>query len=170
MKDQGEVRMFNLFPDGIEDLYGGMIEAFARKMPALRDEFAMRTETGEFLLIDSDPLAPVPEGATEENICLDIHNNIQLARRLCLWAIDQKLQSTGEQLVPGSFAEFCHRELSEYVQSRAEAEDSFYKHLAINAQSRTFGDANYVNTIGSKVVIKPLGEILQLSVKKEQPL
>ena len=40
----------------------------------------------------------------------------------------------------------------------------------INTQSRTFEDKNYVNTIGSKVVIKPVGEILELSVKKNKTL
>ena len=75
--------------------------------------------------------------------------------------------STGENFGPGSFAEFCHRELSAYVQSRAEVDDSFYKPRVINTQSCTFDHANYVNTIGSKVVIEPLGEILELSVKKK---
>ena len=40
----------------------------------------------------------------------------------------------------------------------------------INTQARTFEDANYVNTIGSKVIIKPVGEIMELSVKKEKTL
>ena len=35
---------------------------------------------------------------------------------------------------------------------------------------RTFEDPNYVNTIGSKVVIRPLAETLELSIKKDQLL
>ena len=53
---------------------------------------------------------------------------------------------------------------------RARLDDNFYKHLVINTQSRTFEDKNYVNTNGSKVVIKPVGEILELSVKKNKTL
>jgi len=77
------------------------------------------------------------------------------------------LASTGETFLPDSFAEFAYKELQDYVQSCSELEDSFYKHLVINTQSRTFEDPNYVNTIGSKVVIKPLAEALELSVKKD---
>ena len=170
MKEEGEVRMFQLFAEGIEDLYTGMIENFVRATPALRDEFAMRLESGEYYLVDPDPFAPAPTVPTSENICLDIHNNVQFSPKLCLWTIEQKLESTGEQFAPGQFAEFCFQELQEYVQNRAEIDDSFYKHLVINTQSRTFEDANYVNTIGSKVVITPVGEIMELSVKKERTL
>ena len=42
------------------------------------------------------------------------------------------------------FAEFAYKQLEDYV-----VDDSFYKHLVINTQSRTFEDPNYVNTIGS---------------------
>ena len=170
MKDQGEVRMFKLFAEGVEDMYTGMIENFVRNTPALWEEFVMRTESGEYYLVDPDPFAPTPTEPTSENICLDIHNNVQFSLKLCLWAIDQKLESTGEQFATGQFAEFCHRELSEYVKSRAEVDGSFHKHLVINTQSPTFEDANYVNTTGSKVVIKPVGEITELSVKKERTL
>ena len=48
MKDEGEVRMFQLFAEGIEDLYAGMIDKFVRATPALWDEFATRTGTGEY--------------------------------------------------------------------------------------------------------------------------
>ena len=60
--------------------------------------------------------------------------------------------------------------MKQYVNERAHLDDSFYKHLVINTQSRTFEDKNYVNTIGSKVSIKPVGEILELSVKKMKTL
>ena len=80
------------------------------------------------------------------------------------------MESTGEVFAPGQFAEFCYNELKQYVEKRAHLGDSFYKHLVINTQSRTFEDTNYVNTIGSKVVIKPVGEILELSVKKNKTL
>ena len=60
--------------------------------------------------------------------------------------------------------------MKQYVESRADLEDNFYKHLVINTQSRTFEDVNYVNTVGSKVVIKPVGENLELSVKKNKTL
>ena len=45
MKDEGEVRMFQLFAEGIQDLYTGMVENFVRATPALWDEFAMRRES-----------------------------------------------------------------------------------------------------------------------------
>ena len=35
VKDNGEVRMFQLFAEGIEDLYTGLIDKFVRKTPAL---------------------------------------------------------------------------------------------------------------------------------------
>lgn len=63
-------------------------------------------------------------------------------------------------MVHDSFAAFYHRELRVYVQNRAEVDDKFYKHLVIQTQSRTLGDANYINTIGSKAAIKPLGETM----------
>ena len=121
-------------------------------------------------IVDPDPSMPVPTEPTAENLCLDIHNNVKFSPRLCLWAIEQKLASTGEVFVPGQFAEYCFNELKQYVNERAHLDDSFYKHLVINTQSRTFEDKNYVNTIGSKVVIKPVGEILELSVKKNKTL
>ncbi len=46
----------------------------------------------------------------------------------------------------------------------------FYKPLVIDSQSRTFEDETYINTIGSKVVIKPVGEIMELFMKKEKTL
>ena len=170
VKDQGEVRMFDLFCEAVEDLYTGMIDEFVRKTPALWEEFVMRLPSGEMYLVDPDPSMPVPTVPTAENLCLDIHNNVQFSPRLCLWAIEQKLASTGEVFVPGQFAEYCFNELKQYVNERAHLDDSFYKHLVINTQSRTFEDKNYVNTIGSKVVIKPVGEILELSVKKMKTL
>ena len=170
MKDQGEVRMFDLFCEAIEDLYTGMIDKFVRNTPALWEEFVMRLPTGEYYLVDPDPNMPVPTEPTAENLCLDIHNNVKFSPRLCLWAIEQKLESTGEVFAPGQFAEYCYNELKQYVSERAHLDDSFYKHLVINTQSRTFEDKNYVNTIGSKVVIKPVGEILELSVKKNKTL
>ena len=170
VKDQGEVRMFDLFCEAVEDLYTGMIDEFVRKTPALWEEFVMRLPSGEMYLVDPDPSMPVPTEPTAENLCLDIHNNVKFSPRLCLWAIEQKLRSTGEVFVPGQFAEYCFNELKQYVNERAHLDDSFYKHLVINTQSRTFEDKNYVNTIGSKVVIKPVGEILELSVKKNKTL
>ena len=170
VKDKGEVRMFELFSEAIEDLYTGLIDKFVRNTPALWEEFVMKLPTGEYYLVDPDPSMPVPTEPTAENLCLDIHNNVKFSPRLCLWAIEQKLESTGEVFVPGQFAEYCYNELKQYVEERAHLDDSFYKHLVINTQSRTFEDNNYVNTIGSKVVIKPVGEILELSVKKNKTL
>ena len=170
VKGKGEVRMFQLFAEGIEDLYTGLIDRFVRNTPALWEEFLMKLPTGEFYLVDPDPSMPVPTVPTAENLCLDIHNNVKFSPRLCLWAIGQKLESTGEDFAPGQFAEFCYNELKQYVEKRADLDDSFYKNLVINTQSRTFEDTNYVNAIGSKVVIKSVGEIFELSVKKNQTL
>ena len=89
---------------------------------------------------------------------------------MCLWAIDQKLASTDKKFIANTFAEFVYKELSDRVHSRSENDDSFYKHVVINTQSRTFEDPNYVDTIGSKVVTKPLSEVLERSVKKDQLL
>ena len=162
--------MFGLFAEAIEDLYTGIVEDYVRRTPALWDEFAMRLPSGEFYLVDPDPYAGVPTEATSENICLDIYNNLKFSPRLCLWAVERKLADTYEKLVPGSFAEFAFNELKDYVESKAELQDNFYKHLVINTQTRTFEDPNYVNTIGSKVVIRPLAETLELSIKKNQQL
>ena len=52
------------------------------------------------------------------------------------------------------------------MKERSAIDDDYYKHLVINTQSRTFEDANYVNSIGSKVVIRPLSETLEFSAKK----
>ena len=131
-KDNGEVRMFQLFAEGIEDLDTGLIDRFVRSTPALWDEFVMRLPSGEYYLVDPDPNMPTPTEPTAENLCLDIHNNVKFSPSLCLWAIEQKLESTGETFAPGQFAEFCYNELKEYVEKRSELDDSFYKHLVIN--------------------------------------
>ena len=121
-------------------------------------------------MVDPDPSMPTPTEPTAENLCLDIHNKVKFSPRLCLLAIDQKLESTGEVFATGQFAEFCYNELKQYVEKRSDLDDSFCKHLVLNTQSRTFEDKNYVNTIGSTVVIKPVGEILELSVKENKTL
>ena len=121
-------------------------------------------------LVDPDPRAPQPTVPTEESICLDIHNNLKLFPSLCLWAVDQKLLQTHEILVRDTLAEFAYNELKEYVEGRSTLHNDFYKHLAINTQTRTFEDPNYVNTFGSKVVIRPLAETLELFVKKDKLL
>ena len=170
LKDQQESRMFRLFAEGIEDLYNGMIEAYVRETPALWEEFAMRLPSGDYYLVDPDPRAGTPTVPTSENICLDIHNNVKFTPRLCLWAIQKKLDETGEKFADDQFSAFCLQELKEYVESRRNLDDEFYKHLVINTQSRTFEDPNYVNTIGSKVTLKSVGEMMELSVKKEKTL
>ncbi len=170
LKDEGEVRMFQLFSEGIEDLYNGMIEKFVPDTPALWEEFAMRLPSGDYYLVDPYPSEEVPTVPTSENICLDIHNNVKFSPKLCLWAIQKKLEATGERFAKGQFAEFCLQELKEYIDSRSHLDDSLYRHLLIDIQSRTFQDSNYVNTIGSKVVIKPVGEMMELSVKKNKIL
>ena len=169
VKDKGEVRMFQLFSEGIEDLYTGLVDKFVRKTPALWEEFVMKLPSGEYYLVDPDPNMPTPTEPTAENLCLDIHNNVKFSPRLCLWAIDQKLESTGEVFATGQFAEFCYNELKQYAEKRADIDDSFYKHLVINTQSRTFEDTNYVNTIGSKVVIKPVGDLGTLFAEEPDP-
>ena len=134
VKDKGEVRMFQLFSERIEDLYTGLIDKFVRKTPALWDELVMKLPSGEYYLVDPDPNMPTPTEPTAENLCLDIQNNVKFSPRLCLWAIDQKLESTGEVFATGQFAEFCYNELKQYVERRADFDDSFYKHLVINTQ------------------------------------
>ena len=43
--------------------------------------------------------------------------------------------------------------------------------VSVNSVINTpFEDANYVNTVESKVVIKPLGEVMELSVRQDQLL
>ena len=111
-----------------------------------------------------------PTEATAENLCLDIHNNLKFSPRLCLWAIERKLKETDEKPPPGSFAEFVLNQLRKYIEGRSAIDDDYYKHLVINTQSRTFEDANYVNSIGSKVVIRPLSETLEFSAKKDLQL
>ena len=154
----------------VEDLYTGIVERYVRKKPALWEEFVMKLENGDWYLVDPDPTAGTPTVPTEHNLCLDIHNNLRFSPRLCLWAVDRKLEETYEKPAPGTFAEFALNELRQYVARRSEFDDGFYKHLVINTQTRTFEDVNYVNSIGSKVVIRPLAEAFEISAKKDLQL
>ena len=169
-KDGYEVKMFDLFAEAVEDLYTGIIDAYVRKTPALWEEFVMKKEDGNWYLVDPDPSVGVPTVANEKNLCLDIHNNLRFSPRLCLWAVERKLKETYEKPPPGSFAEFALNQLRQYIEGRSKIDDDYYKHLVINTQSRTFEDANYVNSIGSKVVIRPLAETLEFSAKKDLQL
>jgi len=78
-----------------------------RRTPALWEEVVMRYDTGEMYLVDPDPDAGIPTEPTSANLCLDIHNILSLSHRLCLWAVERKLEQTYEKLVPGTFAEFA---------------------------------------------------------------
>ena len=169
-RDEQELRMFGLFAEAVEDLYTGIVERYVRKTPALWEEFAMKLENGNWYLVDPDPTAGTPTVPTEHNLCLDIHNNLRFSPRLCLWAVDRKLESTYEKPAPGTFAGFALKELRQYAESRSELHDDFYKRLVINTQTRTFEDVNYVNSIGSKVVIRPLAETFEISAKKDLQL
>ena len=169
-KDGYEVKMFDLFAEAVEDLYTGIIDAYVRKTPALWEEFVMKKEDGNWYLVDPDPSVGVPTQANEKNLCLDIHNNLRFSPRLCLWAVERKLKETYEKPPPGSFAEFALNQRRQYIEGRSKIDDDYYKHLVINTQSRTFEDANYVNSIGSKVVIRPLAETLEFSAKKDLQL
>ena len=169
-KDGYEIKMFDLFAEAIEDLYTGIIDAYVRKTPALWEEFVMKLEDGNWYLVDRDPSVGVPTVANEKNLCLDIHNNLRFSPRLCLWAVERKLKETYEKPPPGSFAEFALNQLRQYIEGRSKIDDDYYKHLVINTQSRTFEDANYVNSIGSKVVIRPLAETFAISAKKDLQL
>ena len=82
--------------------------------------------------------------------------------------MERKLESTyvSEKPAPGTFAEFALNELRQYVEGRSELDDDFYKHLVINTQTCTFEDVNYVNSIGLKVVIRPLAETFEISAKE----
>ena len=162
--------MFDLFAEAVEDLYTNIIDAYVRKTPALWEEFVMKKEDGKWYLVDPNPSVGEPTEATAENLCLDIHNNLKFSPRLCLWAIERKLKETEEKPPPGSFAEFVLNQLRKYIEGRSAIDDDYYKHLVINTQSRTFEDANYVNSIGSKVVIRPLSETLEFSAKKDLQL
>ena len=166
-KDGYEIKMFDLFAEAVEDLYTGMGDAYVRKTPALWEEFVMKLEDGRWYLVDPDPSVGVPTEANESNLCLDIHNNLRFSPRLCLWAVERKLQETYEKPPPGSFAEFALNQLRQYIEGRSQIDDDLYKHLVINTQTRTFEDANYVNSIGSKVVIRPLAESFEISAKKD---
>ena len=169
-KDEQELRMFGLFAEAVEDLYTGIVEKYARKTPALWEEFVMRKPDGSMYLVDPDPHAGPPTEPTEDNLCIDIHNNLRFSPRLCLWAVERKLEATYEKPLVDTFADFALKELQDYMKGRSELDDNFYKHLVINTQTRTFEDVNYVNTIGSKVVIRPLAEAFELSVKKDLQL
>ena len=169
-RDGYEIRMFDLFAEAIEDLYTGIVENYARKTPALWEEFVMKLEDGRWYLVDPDPSVGVPTEAAEKNLCLDIHNNLRFSPRLCLWAVERKLKDVHEKPPPGSFAEFPLNELRQYVEERSEIDGDFYKHLVINTQTRTFEDVNYVNSIGSKVVIRPFAETFEISAKKDLQL
>ena len=169
-KDDQELKMFSLFAEGAEDLYTSLVENFVRKTPALWEEFVMRNQDGSMYLVDPDPNAGPPTEPTEANLCIDIHNNLRFSPRLCLWAVERKMEQTMEKPVSGTFADFALNELKDYVKGMAEIDQDFYKHLVINTQTRTFEDVNYINTIGSKVVIRPIAEHAELSMKKDLQL
>ena len=162
--------MFGLFAEAVEDLYTGIVERYVRKTPALWEEFVMKLENGDWYLVDPDLTAGTPTVPTEHNLCLDIHNNLRFSPRLCLGAVDRILEETYEKPAPGTFAEFALNQLRQYVARRSEFDDDFYKHLVINTQTRSFEDVNYVNSIGSKVVIRPLAETIEISAKKDLQL
>ena len=168
-KDNQELPMFGLFAEAVEDLYTGIIEAYVRKTPALQEEFVMKNADGPMYLVDPDPTAGPPTVPTSENICIDIHNNLKFSPRLCLWAVERKLDEIYQKTVAGTFADFALKELQEYIKGMNEIDQDFYKHLVINTQTRTFEDINYI-TIGSKVVIRPLAEYAQISMKKDLQL
>ena len=46
--------LFQLFSEGVEDLYAGMIENVVRSTPELWEDFAVRNESAEFYLVDPD--------------------------------------------------------------------------------------------------------------------
>ena len=77
--------------------------------------------------------------------------DIRFEPKLRLWAINRKFVATHESFVPGSCAESCHNEEP-------------YKHLALATYTGMFPEANYINTIGSKPVVKPLGASTELSI------
>ena len=169
-KDGFEIRMFDLFAEAVGDLYTGIVDKYVRKTPALWEEFVMKLENGDWYLVDPDPTAGTPREPNDKNLCLDIHNNLRFSPRLCLWAVGRKLQETNEKPAPGTFAEFALNELRQYVERRSELDDDFYKRLVINTQTHTFEDVNYVNSIRSKVVIRPLAEAFEVSAKKDLQL
>ena len=78
--------MFQLFSEGSEDLYTGMIESLVRNTPDLWEDFAVRTPSGEFYLVDPDANAPTTTDPTSGNI-LDIQNNVQFSPKMCLWLL-----------------------------------------------------------------------------------
>ena len=163
-KDGFEIRMFDLFAEAVEDLYTGIVDKYVRKTPALWEEFVMKLENGDWYLVDPDPTAGTPREPNDKNLCLDIHNNLRFS------PLGRKLQETNEKPAPGTFAEFALNELRQYVERRSELDDDFYKRLVINTQTHTFEDVNYVNSIGSKVVIRPLAEAFEISAKKDLQL
>ena len=169
-RDEQELRMFGLFAEAVEDLYTDIVERYVRKTPALWEEFVMKLENGDWYLVDPDPTAGIPTVPTEHNLCLDIHNNLRFSPRICEWAVDRKLEEPYEKPAPGTFADFALNELRQFVARRSEFDDGFYKHLVINTQTRTSEDVNYVNPIGSKVVIRPLAEAFEISAKKDLQL
>ena len=106
MKDKGELRMFNLFAEAVEDLYTGMVDKFVRKTPALWEDFAMRASTGAFYLLDPDPYV----GLQQDLLSTAISSS---SPRLCLWAVDQKLKIPLVRLSSGFFeAGTAYKELS----------------------------------------------------------
>ena len=125
----------------------------------------MKKEDGNWYLVDTKSLCWCTNTKQLKRIFVsNSHNNLRFSPRLCLWAVERKLKETDEKPPPGSFAEFVLNQLRQYIEGRSTIDDDYYKHLVINTQSRTFEDANYVNSFGSKVVIRPLSETLEFSV------
>ena len=122
------------------------------------------------MMMHFDTTLPPPTHPTKDSICLDIFSNIRCSPKLCLWAFNRKLEETHENFVPGSFAVFCDSERIDYMKSHEGLDDDHYKHLVLETYAGMLGDPNYINTIGSKTVVKPLGAIAGLSMKMEQSL
>ena len=116
-KDKTEQKMFELFAEGIEDLYTKVLEPYIKKTPVLRDAFAMRWwqhHTATTLPPPTHPTHP-----TKDNVHLsyiltcsatsDFHRNC--ADRLST----EKLEETQLGFVARSFVVFCDIEQTHWL-------------------------------------------------------
>ena len=110
--------------------------------------WSWRMEIGIWLILIHCWYSTVP---TEHNLCLDIHNNLKFSPRLCLWAVERKWSQPMRSQLQVLLQNLLWMNLGNRLKAGLKLDDDFYKHLVINAQTRTFEDVNYVNSIGSKL-------------------
>ena len=76
----------------------------------------MRNDNNTITMTRLDRTRPPPTVPTSGNTCLDVFSNVRVCTKIMPLG-HRKLSETGEPFVRGSFAEFYHREVTDYVEN-----------------------------------------------------